>query len=235
MNENRTEQGTLSQHYNRLAEAVPSDIPFLERVDRVCETLEGYAYKEHPLGGGPTKKENFSISLRWFDCVTFIETVTAFCVTRNEIDFRDFLRRLRYSRGRVDYFARHHYMTSWIAENSRESRIFPLHGPMELQKQWEKILTVIPALEAVPAVIRGWPKNRLARVRQIVRSGDLIFFISVRRHLDYFHTGVLLNRQGYILLASARQSKGKVVMEPLDSFLRSNRMSGVTIVRPNSR
>jgi hypothetical protein len=222
----------FSETYRFLRRHAPSGLMYGERVERICEALEGFPYQSNPLGGGPGETEEFRVSLSSFDCVTFVESVTALAATVREPEFLSYLRQLRYEEGRVDYFRRRHYMADWIEWNAAAGRMIRLAADSVPEKNWRRMLDVVPALESRTSEVRGWPKTSFRRVRQFIRSGDLIFFISLRKNLDYFHTGVLLRRHFHILLAHASRSLGKVVIMPLEAFLKEHRMSGMTIVRP---
>jgi hypothetical protein len=211
----------------------PPDLPYGPRVERLCEELAGRPYRADPLGGGPDRTEALTVSLTAFDCVTFIEEVTAFCRAGSEAEFLKLLRLLRYEDGRVEYLRRRHYLADWLAGNAAGGRLRLLDPPsVPPPRRWERTLEVLPALGRRPAEIRGWPKQSWPRLRPAVRTGDLIGFVSTRRNLDYFHTGVLIVRSSHVLLAHASRSRDGVVLIPLAEFLRAERMSGLTVVRP---
>jgi hypothetical protein len=65
-----------------------------------------------------------------------------------------------------------------------------------------------------------------------MRTGDLILFASARKRLDVFHAGLLVLRKEETVLRHATRSAGAVIDQPLDSFLKSNRMSGFILLRP---
>jgi len=222
----------FNENYRFLCRQAPASLTYAERVERICETLEGYPYQTDPLGGGPAQTEEFRVCLHAFDCVTFTESVTALASTTREKEFMNFLRHLRYRDGVVDYFQRLHYMTDWIDANCAAGRILRLVPALLPEKEWPRVLSALPALGERPVVVRGWPKATFRRIRPFIRSGDLAFFVSLRKNLDYFHTGVLLRRHVHILLAHAGKSRGSVVIMPVEAFLKEHRMSGVTIVRP---
>jgi hypothetical protein len=65
-----------------------------------------------------------------------------------------------------------------------------------------------------------------------LRTGDLIFFASTRTHLDVFHCGIIARNGDRVLVRHASRSRGAVVEQELNDFLKANRMAGVIIVRP---
>ena len=75
------------------------------------------------------------------------------------------------------------------------------------------------------------PKRDLLRRADRLQTGDLIFFASVRPHLDVFHCGILVkNPNGWQLRHASRKRSG-VVEQSLAEFLNSNRMAGTIVVR----
>ncbi len=218
--------------FRRLTEAAPADLPYGDRIERLCEALSGSPYRANPLDSAPGEPEAFSVSLTAFDCVTFVEEVTALAAADSEEDFLTRLRGLRYEGGRVDYFRRRHYFSQWLSGNEAEGRMELLDVPGLPPRVWPRTLSVLPALGTRPESVRGWPKSAFPRLRPRVRSGDAAAFVSTRRDLDYFHTGLLIVRGSHVLLAHAARSAGAVEIIPLPEFLRAHRMSGLTVARP---
>jgi hypothetical protein len=60
----------------------------------------------------------------------------------------------------------------------------------------------------------------------------LIFFASIRKHLDIFHCGIIVRDDDRILVRHASRSRGAVVEQDLNEFMKANRMAGVLIARP---
>jgi len=79
------------------------------------------------------------------------------------------------------------------------------------------------------------PKRLVKGLSAQLRTGDLIFFASVRKHLDVFHCGILVEAGDRLRLRHAARSRQRVVEEDLDTFLKRNRMAGVIVVRPAGR
>jgi cell wall-associated NlpC family hydrolase len=68
-----------------------------------------------------------------------------------------------------------------------------------------------------------------------LQTGDLVFFASTRKHLDVFHCGIIVRDDNRILLRHALRSRGAVVEQELDDFLKANRTAGLIIARPNHK
>lgn len=213
-----------------LAAAAPA-LPFPRRVEVLCDRLAGSPYRTSPLGGGPEQPEVFTVHLGGFDCVTLCETVTALALSASEPEFLRRLHRLRYRDGRTDYFTRRHYMSRWREENEREGRVAVPPG-LPPEREWRREIGILPALGRFSARLGGWPKTRIQRLAPGIRSGDLVFFISSRRRLDYFHTGILRSDGTGTRLFHASRSRGQAVDVALSDFLGRNRMTGLTLLRP---
>lgn len=216
--------------YARLARQAPpaGDLP--ARLAACCGALAGAPYQADPLGGGPGQPERLHLDLTRFDCVTFVETVAAFCVTDSPAAFAERVRGWRYRGGQVDWRARRHYMAEWVADHLVSGWLNPPADTGLLARVWTKRVSVIPALGERQVTIRGCLPTRLRRSWRTLRTGDAILFGSTRADLDYFHLGLLVRRGPVVGLAHASRSRGEVVVEPLRRFLQTNQLSGLTVV-----
>lgn len=203
------------------------------RVHILSRYFLGHAYKSNPLIGSADRSEVFTAALDGFDCVTYIETILALARASNVDDFIEWLRKIRYEQGRIQWGRRNHYMTLWIRNNMREGIIRPVSMPAVPLLSRERVLNVVPGLAASRTRVKCVPKLAMPRLAAYLRSGDLIFFVSTRRDLDVFHAGIIV-RDGSngMLLRHASRSQGMVVEEDLKGFLKANRMTGVIVVRP---
>ena len=68
----------------------------------------------------------------------------------------------------------------------------------------------------------------------ILQTADLIFFVSTRKHLDVFHAGIIVRDGGKVFMRHASRSQGLVVEQQLSGFLKTNRMAGVIVMRPQA-
>jgi cell wall-associated NlpC family hydrolase len=202
------------------------------RIDVISRHFLGRPYKPNPLIGTADTPEVFAASLDGFDCVTYIETVVALYRSFSVDDFTNWLRKIRYDRGLIQWARRNHYMTSWIRNNVREGIISPLSMPAVPMVSRERILNVVPGLSPRRTRLKCVPKRSVLRLQQFLQTGDLIFFASTRKHLDVFHAGIIVRDGKRVLMRHASRSKGFVVEQELSEFLKSNRMAGVIVMRP---
>jgi hypothetical protein len=202
------------------------------RIEILSRQFLGLPYQPNPLIGSADTAEVFTASLDGFDCVTYIETVIALARASNVDEFTEWLRKIRYERGRIQWDRRNHYMTDWIRNNLREGIVKPISMPTVPTLSRERILNVVPGLRPQRTRIKCVPKPGLLRLERYLQSGDLIFFASTRKNLDMFHAGIIVRDNNNVSMRHASRSQGGVVQQKLSDFLKANRMAGVVVVRP---
>jgi hypothetical protein len=203
-------------------------------MDVLSRHFLGHPYQPNPLIGSADTVEVFTASLDGFDCVTYIETILALSRASNVDDFTEWLRKIRYERGRIQWDRRNHYMTLWIRNNVREGIIRPVSMPAVPILRMERVLNVVPGLDPQPARVKCVPKPAVPRLERYMQSGDLIFFVSTRKHLDVFHAGIIVRDGKKVFMRHASRTRGFVVEQELTEFLKANRMTGVILVRPQA-
>jgi cell wall-associated NlpC family hydrolase len=202
------------------------------RIDVLSRHFVGHSYKANPLIGSVDTSEVFTASLDGFDCVTYIETILALAHATNADDFVEWLRKIRYEQGRIQWERRNHYMTLWIRNNVREGIIRPVPMPAVPIHNRERVLNVVPGLAARRTHVKCVPKPAVPRLVAYLQSGDLIFFASTRKNLDVFHAGIIVRDGKSTRMRHASRSQGSVVEQELSEFLKANRMAGVIVLRP---
>ena len=217
---------------DQLLSGTKRDLSAASRIDLLSRHFLGLTYQPNPLIGSAGSAEMFTASLDGIDCVTYIETVVALYRSFSVDDFTNWLRKIRYDRGLIQWARRNHYMTSWIRNNVREGIISPLSMPAVPTVSRERILNVVPGLSPRRTRLKCVPKRSVLRLQQFLQTGDLIFFASTRKHLDVFHAGIIVRDGKRVLMHHASRSKGFVVEQELSEFLKSNRMAGVIVMRP---
>jgi len=207
---------------------------FEARADSISRLFLGRAYLENPLGGGPDQREMFRCSFDEFDCVTYVEIVLALACSKTTSRFSRTLRDLRYREGTVDWFRRNHFMTDWLRTNAERGVLADITtGRESIAKT--RTLSGVPGIGPEQTTFRCFPKRSFAKVSSRIQTGDVIMFVSTKKHLDVFHAGILIRRGKQILLRNAARSAGKVIEQELREFLRANRMSGFILARPVCR
>ncbi len=202
------------------------------RIDALSRNFLGHSYQPNPLIGSADTAEVFTASLDGFDCVTYIETILALARASTVEDFIEWLRKIRYERGRIQWEQRNHYMTQWIRNNVRQGIIKRVSATGVPILRRERVLNVVPRLAAKRTRVKCVTKRAVPRLSAYLRTGDLIFFVSTRKNLDIFHAGIIVRAGKRFLMRHASRSQGSVVEQELTEFLKANRMAGVIVVRP---
>lgn len=205
------------------------------RIETFSRDFVGYPYKPFPLIGSADTPEVFAASLDGFDCVTYIETVLALACAATVDGFITSLRKIRYERGRIGWKMRNHYMTGWIRNNLRDGTVRRIPASSVPTVSRERVLDVVPGLPARHTAMKCVPKNAVPRLAKSLCTGDLIFFASTRKNLDFFHAGIIVREGEQIRMRHASRSQGGVVEQALGDFIKANRMAGVVVVRPGHR
>ena len=228
----KTKKDYTQEELEALLHKVSFDLSIHERAKKYCYILKGTSYIENPLKGGPSEEETLRIFIKKFDCVTFTEAIIALSLSTTLEQFETYIKNLRYHEGKVDYFKRKHYLSDWISANANEGFIEKILLPSN-QLRIEKKLTILKTLPSYSATIKGHSCETVSKYATLLKSGDVICFISDEENLDYFHVGLLVMEGNHILLAHASKSRGCVVIEPINAFLKKWFPPGVTLVRPS--
>ncbi len=227
-------RGLSRQRVKQLLSETKNDRCAGSRIDVLSRHFVGHSYQPNPLIGSADTAEVFTASLDGFDCVTYIETIVALARASNVDDFTEWLRKIRYERGRIQWKRRNHYMTRWIRNNVREGIIRPVSMPTVPILSRERVLNVVPGLAAQRTRVKCVPKPAVPRLERYLQTGDLIFFASTRKNLDVFHAGIIVRDGKRVFMRHASRSQGMVVEQELSEFLKANRMAGVIVVRPQA-
>jgi hypothetical protein len=225
-------KGITRREVGLLLRTVAKQAAIADRIEALSRRFIGYPYQTDPLIGSADRAEVFTASLYRFDCVTYIETIMALARASNFDEFADSLRCVRYDGGRIDWRWRNHYIARWIRNNLREQMLKSIALRAVPTVSSERVLNVVEGLPAQRARMKWVPKRAFLRLKPHLKTGDLIFFVSTRKHLDVFHAGIIKRDADALLMRHAARSRGGVIEEKLGDFLKANRMAGVMVARP---
>lgn len=226
--------GLSRRRVEQLLSKTKDDHSAASRIDVFSRHFVATPYQPNPLIGSADTVEVFTASLDGFDCVTYIETVVALSRAADVDDFVEWLRKIRYERGSIQWNRRNHYMSLWIRNNVREGILKPVSMPAVPTVSMERVLNVVPGLAPQRTRIKCTPKAAAPRLERYLQTGDLIFFASTRKHLDVFHAGIIVRNGKKISMRHASRSHGSVLEQELSDFLKANRMTGVIVTRPQA-
>src|ERR1700678_43130 len=219
---------------DQLLSRTKRDLSAASRIDLLSRHFLGLTYQPNPLIGSAGSAEMFTASLDGIVCVTYIETVVARARAPSVDDFIEWLRKIRYERGLIQWERRNHYMTHWIGNNVRNGILKPVSTRASPTISRDRVLNVVPGLAPQPTRVRCVPKRAVPRLERYLQSGDLVFFASTRKHLDVFHAGIIVRDGDKISMRHASRSQGSVVEQELSEFLKANRTTGVIVMRPQA-
>ena len=225
-------RGLSRRRVDQLLSKIKRDRSAASRIDVLSRHFLGRSYKPNPLIGSSDTAEVFTAALDGFDCVTYIETVVALARASNTNDFTDWLRKIRYEQGRIQWDRRNRYMSLWLRNNVRNRILKPISMSTLPTVSRDRVLNVVPGLDPQRTRIKSVPKAAVPRLERHLQTGDLIFFASTRKNLDIFHAGIIVLDGKKVLMRHASRSQGSVVEQELSEFLKANRMAGVIVVRP---
>ncbi len=200
------------------------------RLERLSAALLGRPYQAHPLIGGPDRTERPVTTLAGFDCVTYVETVWALATCAGAEDYAATLMALRYEQGRVEWIARNHYTSDWIARNGARGALRPVLAERTVAEPGPRRLDCLADYPPHEREMRYLPVERVGELPAAVRSGDLVGFVSTRPGLDTYHVGLLV-RGEVVRVRHAARSAGVVTDEPLAAFLARNETPGLLLAR----
>jgi N-acetylmuramoyl-L-alanine amidase-like len=202
-----------------------------QRIGYISAALRGSRYRGYTLIGGPHLPEKFVVRDDVFDCVTYLETVLAAADARKPADFEALLRKIRYRNGVVEWRERNHYFFDWCQRNVDNGlcRRLTVAGETVMRKTCDSQRGLGTRRFAMPVVSR---KVLLAN-QALLRTGDIVGFVSRRADLDYFHAGLIaFDNKGVLLLRHAAESEHRVLDELMERFLNRWRVGHVSLLRP---
>jgi hypothetical protein len=204
--------------------------------------------------------EALAVNLRRFDCMTFVENITALSrlFLSGHVSFeryRDILTTIRYRQGQPGgYASRLHYFSDWLFDNERKGilkNISRIAGGRPLSKKIDYMTRhpdQYPALKD-PGVCRQMrvierrmqrrlcyhiPRALLKKIEARIADGDLIAVTTLTAGLDVTHVGIAVRRKERVHFLHASNLAGEVIISPetLERYLAGSRdRSGIILAR----
>ena len=198
--------------------------------------------------------EEVYYSLKDFDCVTFIENMLALYES-NGLDsvYKKHLIELRYAKSNdIRYETRLHYLSSALEKWQQMGIISQIHSKNEsvLKKDIHYLSAYLAGkhfkidlnqIKSTERAISGKPMNfidrkHIAQFLPMLKSGDIVAFISKRNDLDFKHVGFIRVQHGKAFLLHASQEKKVICISDQDVatyVLNHPQMIGIQVYRPN--
>lgn len=234
-------------------------LPLGEIVARLGRTFVGTTYTPGTLD--PQGPERLVINLRELDCVTYVENVLAMArlIKARTVDFNAYqaqLVRIRYRGGVMDgYPSRLHYFSDWIHDNAAKGVVrdltqelggTPRGGRIDFMSKHPSSYRQLAepanleAIQKIETAINGRtrhyiPQDRIAKVEDQIRDGDIIAMTTTIKGLDIVHTGIAVRIDGRVHLMHAPLVGKSVEISELplaDRLAGISTQDGIMVARP---
>lgn len=221
--------------FGAAAPAPTTDPALAARLAAVSKKHLGTTYRLDPLGEGPQGRVDRDPLKSWkaADCVTFVEQCLAEAIAPTPGDVDDVLRRIRYRDGKVAFESRNHYtVADWLPNNRWFVRDVTAQVGGSDCKSMTKIIDRAalfkqrggdPALGGAPERLSSpyLPRALVPRHIASIPDASLLILVTGRPGIFASHVGFVFVGNGERIFRHASQRHGRVVDEPLLSFLRT--------------
>ena len=224
----------------RLDALVQSKAP--DKVLEVSALFKGAPYGFSPLGEGEGFDPDPLIRTDLFDCLTFVETTLAYSLAGSKQGVEPLLTRIRYAGDHPDYAQRNHVMEAqWVPSNLKKGLLEDITrkvagaDAVTVSKKLDDAAWSAKAAKALhlerAAQARGsfkWdivPAAKALKYLKAAPDGTVVAVVRADRPnlvTRISHVGFLIHVGGEPYLRHASKSFGKVVDEPLASYLERN-------------
>jgi len=219
----------------RAASAI-SDLP--ARIDFISGQFLDVPYGESTLIGSPEVPEVLIINLQTVDCFTYVDYVESMRFSRSLGELKHYLRMVRYRSGVVSYERRHHFFTDWVGSARIEdvTRRIGLEKTRTLTKTLNRKAdgsSFLPEIPPVERKVTFAPAGALDRAAQgKLQTGDYLGMYAQAEGLDVSHVGIVIRREGRLMLRHASSLERRVVEQDFDLALEGK--PGIVVLRPRA-
>lgn len=200
-----------------------------ERIAALSGHFLDTPYVANTLIGDPHTAERLVIDLAGFDCFTFLDAVEALRRAADAADFPAQLQQVRYRDGQVAYENRRHFFSDWVAEEAAMiADVTAAVGGLRAQTVVKQLNLKsdgsrwMPGLPVLRREVTYLPAQAIDQdVLSALRAGDYVGIYSGLAGLDVSHTGLIVKRDGRVMLrhASSLASAMRVVDVDLLEYL----------------
>ncbi len=203
------------------------------------------------------------INLKGLDCATFYEASLALARTiktgrPNQAQFQDQVERIRYRSGNLDgYVSRLHYSTDYFFDNEVKGvlniisddlpgaqvytkKVSYMSTHPDRYRQLKANAALVPLIKKTEDEINARrtffvPKDKVAGIESLLKTGDLLGLTTTAEGLDVSHTGLCYrDEQGVLRFMHASSVKKEVILDVrLSEYLANAKMNnGIIVARP---
>lgn len=217
-----------------------------EKIDLISAYFLETPYVANRMVGSNDVKEELVIALNELDCFTYLDYLETFKRSRNEAEFIENLKLVRYIDGEVTYLKRKHFYSDWISENTVLATDVLSDGAYTNSITTDKVFlnqgkdnnVYVNGLAIRERDINYVPRENItADFLKTLKTGDFIGFRRDIPGLDVTHTGLIIQKEDgtYLRHASSAKSNRKVVDQKLTDYLDYyKKVIGILVFRSNA-
>ncbi|MDA8083785.1 MAG: DUF1460 domain-containing protein [Nitrospiraceae bacterium] len=209
------------------------------RIEFISRQFLGIPYRADTLAG-PAEAESLVLSLTEVDCFTLLDYVEAMRHASSFGGFLELLRRIRYREGLVSFTHRNHFFSDWAVYNSQfvgdvtaavgRGRVRRITKSLNRKEDGSffipGILPVVREIIYIPSpLIDGGIVEKL-------QTGDYAGIYTDAPGLDVSHVGIIVRRDGDLVLRHASSSHGKVLDQDFRAYMEDR--AGLILLRPRA-
>ncbi|MDA3900448.1 MAG: DUF1460 domain-containing protein [Spirochaetes bacterium] len=231
-----------------------------KRINHFADLFLNKPYRANTLENDG--EEKLTIKLDVFDCVTYVETITAltlvsFSPNKSFSDFNDTIRKLRYRDGIINgYGSRLHYFSEWSIQNSSTGVLtditkqlggVPIKRNVSLMSSKPDLYpgiisnTILKQIKISEANLSEHtfyylPKKNVRNMTGPLPDGSIIAIVTSNQRIFISHTGFArtINNTTHLQHASQRRKKVVISREPLYKYLDNSKTSiGIMVLTIN--
>lgn len=197
----------------------------------------------------PIPVETLKTSLKYLDCMTYVEHVLALASSKRADYLGSFLPLLVDVMFEADgtllmNHHRKHFTSYWADRNERKGYLLNVSRDHGAALTREVILNKVGKnrtfyvedrfmISTNPQIIRYFPLSIALGNNSPLLSGDILALVCDKEGLDVIHMGFFIKAKGKRLIRHASSKLNRVVEEDLESYLRGRKnVKGLMVLRP---
>ena len=230
------------------AQTLVTDTLLQARIEQVSARFVGLVYKASPLGEASGIDTDPLIRFDAFDCTTFVETVGAVALSGGQATSETVkvMNEIRYADGKPSFVKRNHFVSlDWIPNNVKKGilediteTLFPkesyqIHTIINKGNWFEKNFNIKTADHSEEATLNVISVHDLLAHEELayrIPSGSGLSFVvynptieqKIGTDLDVTHQGLLIQKNGQLILRHAKGLSFGVMEEPFLEYIKKS-------------
>lgn len=224
-----------------------------ERIEKISESYLGSPYFFDPLGENSGYDPDPLYRFDGFDCVTYVETVLAQSLSRNNQQFLVLMNEIRYKNGEVSFLSRNHFTSvDWNLNNQQNGLLLDVtrglftddykisHSIINKSTWFEKTHKIKAASSTQISNLPYLPLAAIFKNPELLlrlQSGSIINLVNSNSQPDITHQGfAILKKDGIVYFRHASSLQKKVIEVSLINYLRKQKkhFDGINVLEVQS-